>query len=78
MKKIIIKGETENRNLYFDFSADFPMLGCELIEEPGFTDADADAEWIEAMQALIASEPHEDCTEEDFEYVRSLVKAWGL
>lgn len=78
MKKIIIKGETENRNLYFDFSEDFPMLGCEMIEEPGFTDADADAELVEAMQELIASEPHEDCTEEDFEYVRSLVKAWGL
>lgn len=78
MKKIIIKGETENRNLYFDFSEDFPMLGCEMIEEPGYTDADADAEWIEAMQELIASEPHEDCTEEDSEYVRSLVKAWGL
>lgn len=78
MKKIIIKGETENRNLYFDFRKDFPQLGCELIEEPGFTEADADAEWVEAMQALIASEPHEDCTEEDIEYVRSLVKAWGL
>ena len=78
MKKIIIKGETENRSLYFGFSQDFPMLGCELIEEPGYTDADADAEWIEAMQAMIASEPHEDCTDADFEYVRSLVKAWGL
>lgn len=78
MKKIIIKGETENRNLYFDFRKEFPMLGCELIEEPGFTDADADAEWIEAMQALIASEPNEDCTEEDYECVRGLVKAWGL
>ena len=78
MKKIIIKGETENRNLYFDFRKDFPMLGCELIEEPGFTDADADAEWFESMQALIASEPNEDCTDEDFEYVLRLVKAWGL
>lgn len=78
MKKIIIKGENENRNLYFDFSDDFPMLGCELIEEPGFTDADADAEWIEEMTELIASEPNEDCTDEDFEYVLRLVKAWGL
>lgn len=78
MKKIIIKGETENRNLYFDFRKDFPMLGCELIEEPGFTDADAEAEWFESMQALIASEPNEVCTEEDYEYVRGLVKAWGL
>ena len=78
MKKIIIKGETENRSLYFGFSQDFPMLGCELIEEPGYTDADADAEWIDAMQAMIASEPHEDCTDADYEYVRSLVKAWGL
>lgn len=78
MKKIIIKSETENRSLYFGFSQDFPMLGCELIEEPGYTDADADAEWIDAMQAMIASEPHEDCTDADYEYVRSLVKAWGL
>ena len=78
MKKIIIKGETENRNLYFDFRKDFPMLGCELIEEPGFTDSDADTEWVEAMQTLISSEPHEKCTEDDYEYVRSLVKAWGL
>ena len=78
MKKIIIKGEAENHNLYYDFREDFPQLGCELIEEPGYTDADADAEWVEAMQALIASEPHDDCTEEDYAYVRSLVKAWGL
>lgn len=78
MKKIIIKGENENRNLYFDFHDDFPMLGCELIEEPGFTDADADAEWIDGMTELIASEPHEDCTNQDFEYVLRLVKAWGL
>ena len=78
MKKIIIKGETENRSLYFGFSQDFPMLGCELIEEPGYTDADADADWDESVRALIASEPHEDCTEEDFEYVQGLVKAWGL
>lgn len=78
MKKIIIKGENENRNLYFDFREDFPMLGCEMIEEPGFTDADADAEWIEEMTELIASEPHEDCTDEDFEYVLRLVKSWGL
>lgn len=78
MKKIIIKGETENRNLYFDFRDDFPMLGCELIEEPGFTDSDADADWIESMQELIASEPNEDCNDEDFDYVSSLVKAWGL
>ena len=78
MKKSIIKGEAENHNLYFDFRKDFPQLGCELIEEPGFTDADADAEWFESMQALIASEPNEDCTEEVYEYVRGLVKAWGL
>ena len=78
MKKIIIKGETENRNRYFDIRKDCPMHGGELIEEPGFTDADADAEWFESMQALIASEPNEDCTEEDYEYVRGLVKAWGL
>lgn len=78
MKKIIIKGEAESRSLYFDFRKDFPQLGCELIEEPGYTDADADAEWIEAMQALIATEPQEDCTEADYEYVRGLVQAWGL
>lgn len=78
MKKIIIKGEAENHNLYFDFSEDFPMLGCELIEEPGYTDADADAEWVEAMQELIESEPHEDCAEADYDYVRRLVEAWGL
>lgn len=78
MKKIIIRGEAENHNLYFDFREDFPMLGCEMIEEPGFTDADADAEWIEGMTELIASEPYEDCTDEDFEYVLRLVKAWGL
>ena len=78
MKKIIIKGEAENHNLYYDFREDFPMLGCELIEEPGYTDADADAEWVEAMQALIATEPHEDCAESDYDYVRRLVEAWGL
>lgn len=77
MKKIIIRGEAKNHNLYFDFR-EFPQLGCELIEEPGYTDADAEAEWVEAMQELIATEPHEGCTEDDYAYVRSLVKAWGL
>lgn len=78
MKKIIINGEAENRNLYFDFREDFPQLGCELIEEPYNTDADCESEWYEAMQELIATEPHEDCTEDDYAYVRSLVEAWGL
>lgn len=78
MKKIIIRGEAENHNLYFDFNKDFPMLGCELIEEPGYTDAEADAEWVEAMQELIATEPHEECTEDDYEKISNLVEAWGL
>ena len=78
MKKIIIKGETENRSLYFDFRKDFPQLGCDYIEEGGYTDADADADWDEFVRTLIADEPHEECTEEDYEYVRGLVKAWGL
>lgn len=78
MKKIIIREEAENVSIYFDFGLDFPQLGIDYIEEGGYTDADADADWDESVRALIASEPHEDCTEEDFEYVRSLVKAWGL
>ena len=59
MKKIIIKGETENRSLYFDFRKDFPQLGCDYIEEGGYTDADADADWDEFVRTLSADEPHE-------------------
>lgn len=81
MKKIIISNGIENENIYFDFGSDFPQLGCEYIEQTcgnAITDVDAESEEIDRVEALIESSQHEECDDGDYEYVRSLVEAWGL
>ena len=77
MKKVPLTDEYCSPVVYFDFAKDFPQLGVDYIEEGGYTDADAEAEWDEHIRSIIAADPQE-CNESDYEYIEGLIKAWGL
>ena len=81
MKRVIIKGEPESTIIYFDFEKDFPQLGCKWIcDAGGYTDCDyfVDATDCEYIEKMIDELYQEECDDSDYEYVSSLVEAWGL
>lgn len=84
MKKVIWKEKNcETTTVYFDFGKDFPQPGLEWIVDVGgyYTDYDwaAGDEMDKQVMRKIAILHHEDCDEDDYEYVRDLMKEeWGL
>lgn len=85
MKKVIWTGEEDLMDaiIYCDYEKDFPQLGSKWIcrtEGDAFTDCDWDVDDAtdEYTRNEINSRYHEECDEEDYEYVRGLVEAWGI